>query len=143
MCSGVPQADLPVIPTGEELGLQWMNSQTPQFISMSLERRQEERGDIFIFGHCVNQRSLALNYKIVLSCPDFITKTRSFISGKIPTYSNMFALTCVIGTNSPSKLPRRTKFLVVPIITVSPLPSAIVLMGPNSSGTCGHKTVVV
>lgn len=44
--------------------------------------------------------------------------------------------TCVIGINSPSKLPCRTKFLVVPMSTVSPLPSAMVRMGPNNSGTC-------
>lgn len=41
MGAGVPQADLSIIATGEELRLPWVNSQTPKLISMTLERREE------------------------------------------------------------------------------------------------------
>lgn len=48
-------------------------------------------------------------------------------------------LTWVIGKKSPDSVPCRTKFLVVPINTTSPFPSATVLIGPNCSGICGHN----
>lgn len=48
-------------------------------------------------------------------------------------------LTWVIGKKSPDSVPCRTKFLVVPINTMSPFPSATVLIGPNCSGICGHN----
>lgn len=48
-------------------------------------------------------------------------------------------LTWVIGKKSPDSMPCRTKFLVVPINTTSPFPSATVLIGPNCSGICGHN----
>lgn len=53
------------------------------------------------------------------------------------------ACTCVMGMNSPSKLPFKTKFFVVPMSTLSPLPSAIVRMGPNNSGTCREKAAIM
>lgn len=51
----------------------------------------------------------------------------------------MQQLTWVIGKKSPDSVPCRTKFLVVPINTTSPFPSATVLTGPNCSGICGHN----
>lgn len=41
MRTGVPQADLPVIATGQELRPPGVDSQTPQLISVTLERTRE------------------------------------------------------------------------------------------------------
>lgn len=41
MGTGVPQVDLPVIATGEELRLPRMNSQTPELIGVTLERKED------------------------------------------------------------------------------------------------------
>ena len=70
-------------------------------------------------------------------------KKKSYTTGQIkeypPTLQNIVVLTCVMHMNCPSRPPCKTKFLVVPMSTVSPRPSAMVRMGPNISGTCGEE----
>lgn len=111
MPAGVPQAHLSVIATAQEVRLPGVNCQTPQLICVPLQRGKKI--------------SSSMKKENLFSFTD--------------TDDRFWLLTCVIGIKSPSKLPCKTKFFVVPMSTASPLPSAIVLMGPKSSGTCGNN----
>lgn len=110
MWTGIPHTDLPIIATCEKMGPTGMYGQTPQLISVTLTTRWEK-----------NERDLF----DILRC--------ALLGRNVWTAK---WLTWVMGTNSPSKLPCKTKFFVVPMRTDSPLPSATVRIGPNKSGTC-------
>lgn len=164
--NSVPQGGVPVMPTGQELRFWGVDGQSPELISVTLQRTETNRSSLkyysqhpgalqhhepWLTAHAgispicfssslteAEEGDVTIKHRKNLL---FVTLSYVLLLHRMNVFGGLAGLarTWVMGVKSPDSVPCRTKFLVVPIKITAPFPSATVRMGPNCSGICMEK----